>query len=402
MRLDLVNLRPAGLTAAAPSLLPEWRVGAVLEAIAVRDVRSGQLWLDIGGQRHPARVASGGHEGPEHGEKLQVRVLRNSPVLALETLAAAKPAPGPDAAVVADALRRYVPRQESPALALANLAWLAQDKDAGRRDASALPRAVVQAATQLWQALPSAQSLSQPAALETAIQRSGAFLESTLAAGAAADRDDVAADLKGLLLTLNKALRDAGARPDAARTEHAPPPTPLARGPLTALSSAPATFAVIDGAEQQLNELARQTEGALARITTTQLANSGAPDATAQPLLVELPVRHDDRASILRLRIERDGSGTNSGRSDAWTVEAAMDLGAPGALHARVTLTGRRIGVQLRAETPALVDALAARAPELEAVLRESGLEVDRVVCLHGLPAGDVGARGARLLDVRA
>ena len=79
-----------------------------------------------------------------------------------------------------------------------------------------------------------------------------------------------------------------------------------------------------------------------------------------------------------------------------------MDLGVAGALHARVTMNGRRIGVQLRAETPAIVDALSARAPQLAAVLRGAGLEVDRIVCLHGLPAGDAGARSARLLDVRA
>jgi hypothetical protein len=35
-------------------------------------------------------------------------------------------------------------------------------------------------------------------------------------------------------------------------------------------------------------------------------------------------------------------------------------------------------------------------------MLAESGLEVDRVVCLHGMPAGDAGVRSARLLDVRA
>jgi hypothetical protein len=79
-----------------------------------------------------------------------------------------------------------------------------------------------------------------------------------------------------------------------------------------------------------------------------------------------------------------------------------MDLGQVGALHAKVTLTGQRIGVQLRAESAAIVDALASRAGELEAILRESGLEIDRIVCLHGMPAGDVGARPARLLDVRA
>ena len=79
-----------------------------------------------------------------------------------------------------------------------------------------------------------------------------------------------------------------------------------------------------------------------------------------------------------------------------------MDLGQIGALHVKVTLTGQRIGVQLRAESPAIVDALSARAGELEAMLRDAGLEIDRIVCLHGMPAGDTGARAARLLDVRA
>jgi hypothetical protein len=58
--------------------------------------------------------------------------------------------------------------------------------------------------------------------------------------------------------------------------------------------------------------------------------------------------------------------------------------------------------VQLRAESPAVVAALSQRVDELEAMLSESGLDVDRVVCLHGMPAGDLGVRAARLLDVRA
>ena len=85
MRVDLVNLLGSG-SSPTPSLLAEWRVGAILEAVAVRDPRGGQLWLDIAGQRHPARVASGDVAGPKDGERLQVRVLRNSPVLALETI----------------------------------------------------------------------------------------------------------------------------------------------------------------------------------------------------------------------------------------------------------------------------------------------------------------------------
>jgi Flagellar hook-length control protein FliK len=102
------------------------------------------------------------------------------------------------------------------------------------------------------------------------------------------------------------------------------------------------------------------------------------------------------------LQVERDSSRRQSASSgDTWTVEAAVDLGGIGALHAKVTLTGKRIGVQLRAESPGVVDALASRAGELESMLRSAGLEIDRVLCLHGVPAAEITTR-SRLLDVRA
>jgi hypothetical protein len=398
MRVDLVNFLGSG-SSPSPSLLAEWRVGAILEAIAVRDARSGQLYLDIGGQRHPARVASGDTAGPQNGERLQVRVLRNSPVLALETVSSQPTRTSEESAVIADALRKFVPRQQSPALLLANLAWIAQRKSG----VETLPRSVVQAAAHLWHALPDADALADPFALETAIARSGVFLEANLASHRGQPDPRFATDLKTLLLTLQRALQTSGAKPSSPypdATAHAPLPT--TRGPLTALPAAPATLALLDEPTQQLNELSRQADGALARLTTVQISNS-APDPTLQSMLIDLPVRHEDRAAILRLKIEHDGSRRRDGDgSESWTVEAAVDLGAIGALHARVTLVGKRIGVQLRAESPAIVDALSRRTGVLEAMLSESGLEVDRVVCLHGMPAGDSGMRPARLLDVRA
>jgi hypothetical protein len=398
MRVDLVNLLGSG-SSPSPGLLAEWRVGAILEAVAVRDPRGGQLWLDIAGQRHPARVASGDVAGPKDGERLQLRVLRNSPVLALETVSTQPPESSAQSAVIADALRKFVPRQQSPALLLANLAWIAQ----GKSGVETLPRAVVQAAAHLWHALPQAESLEDPAALENAIARSGVFLESDLAAHRGPPDPRIASDLKTLLLALNRTLQAQGARPSSVHVDEAMPmPIPAARGPLTALPGAPATLAVLDEPTRQLNELARQTDGALARLTTVQIANS-APDPTVQSVLIDLPVRYEDRAAVLRLKIERDGSPRrDSDGAEAWTVEAAVDLGAIGALHAKVTLIGNRIGVQLRAESPAVVAALSRRADELEAMLAQSGLNVDRVVCLHGMPAGDMGVRAARLLDVRA
>jgi hypothetical protein len=373
----------------------------VLQAVAVRSATTGQLWLDIRGQRYPARIASGEGEGPQDGEQLQVRVLRNSPVLALETISSRTPSlAAAEANAVTDALRRYMPRQESPAPMLANLAWLAQDK----ADTSGLPKAVLQAAARLWQALPDTDSLANPKSLEAAVTRSGVFLESNLAnARPSAPPPPVANDLKALMLSLSDTLREHGARPTAARADaHVNAPLPTAGGSLTSLNATPATFAMLDDAPAQLNELARQTDGAIARVTSTQIANS-TQDSSVQTILVELPVRHEDRASMLRLRVTRDGSHRHNGAGlDTWSVEAAMDLGAIGGLHARVTLTGHTIAVQLRAESAGVVEALSARTGELEALLREAGLDVDRVVCLHGMPAGDQGPRSTRLLDLRA
>ena len=72
-----------------------------------------------------------------------------------------------------------------------------------------------------------------------------------------------------------------------------------------------------------------------------------------------------------------------------------------GAVHARVSLQGSRISVQLRAESAQVVADLATRAEDLAALLRNNGLNVDRVVCLHGMPP-DEAAPSPALLDVRA
>lgn len=399
MRLDLQSIRSTGAADLGRSLLSEWRVGAILQATAVRDPGSGELWLDIGNQRSPARLASGDGQGPADGEVLTLRVLRNSPVLALETVDTFANGSGTEDSVTSDALRRHVPRQASPAPLMSNLGWIAR----GSNGAGSLPARVAQAANRLWQALPDTQTLTDPKGLQSAIARSGTFLEAVLAGKAndAHPTGAVVTDLKALMLDLSRVLRDHGARASSAPTESSPAPVPGTLGALASLPSAPATLAVLDTPNQQMNELARQTDGALSRLTTVQITNTG-QDPTLQSLLVELPVRHEDRASMVRLRIGRDGTRKNGSTADSWTVEAAMDLGAVGALHARVTLHGHRISVQLRAESPSVVETLSLRSSELESMLREAGLEVDRVVCLHGMPAGDAGTRLTRLLDVRA
>jgi len=59
-------------------------------------------------------------------------------------------------------------------------------------------------------------------------------------------------------------------------------------------------------------------------------------------------------------------------------------LGNSGTLHARVSMYRKRLTVQLRSESPLLIEALNEQTHALTTALKAEGLMVDRVVCLHG------------------
>ncbi len=395
MRIDLLSANDPRTTATA-ALRPLWRVGAILEAIAVRDVTSGQLWLHIDQQRLPARLASGHSSGPLDGERLKLRVLRDTPVLALESLDESTAD-----RTAAEALLRYLPRQASPTPLLANLGWLARHG----REAERLPPAVQQAIAAVWNALPDGATLDNPLYLAQALLRSGTFLEAQLAQLAGASPGTarlLASDFKANLLLLREQLckfnLDGG-------SSHLPPGAmPSLNGPVTAMSIGPATLSVLDGQATQLSELKQQCEGCLARINTNQLLHDQAAQQGLLSWLIELPIKHEQgqetRAELLRFKFEREPQDRSGGEA-AWSVEVALDLGAQGSLHAQVRLLGKRLNVQLRSESAALIAALAPQLTTLESALRAQGLDLDRLVCLHGHPV-DAGARLNRLLDLRA
>lgn len=397
MRIDLLatNDPPQVNTTAttAAQLRSMWRVGAIMEAVAVRDVTSGELFLKVGDQRLPARLASGHSNGPLEGEHLQLRVLRTHPVLALETI---EETAGAD--IAADALLRYLPRQSSPTPLLANLAWLARNE----RHRDALPPPIRNAVLKLWQQLPEASNLASADELQHALQSSGTFLEAQLAQGSGVLT--LADDLKAMLLVLQQQLRQfrGGTRPQADMQQ--PPPQgqlPQLQGKLLPMSTGPASLAMLDSSGAQLNELLQQTEGTLARVTTHQLLNASAAQEGQMVWVVEVPVRRDDRADLLRFKFERE-SRQAPGRESRWSVELAMDLGVSGALHVHIAMTGERLNIQLRSESAALVQALNAELPQLETTLREQGLDVEHLLCRHGSPVDDSHSRHSRLLDLRA
>lgn len=391
MRIDLLTSNDTQVPSAAAAL-SLWRVGSIIQAMAIRDATSGQLWLHIGDRRLPMRIASGDPRGPVDGEQLRLRVLRDSPVLAFEVVESSG-----SADVLGDALRRTLPKQTSPMPLLANLAWQM------RRSAplTALPAEVTEVLQRFWEGLPRMSALQTPEGLADALGKSGVFLEPALAqAGTTAQRANIAKrDFKGILLALRQAL---AARVSPQYPSHVPSgPLPLLRGPLTTISAMPATLTLMDDAATQMQELAQQTEGALARTVSTQLLNAESAQTNAPVWLVEIPVRQEDRAELLRFRFEREAPAAENS-SVRWSIEVAMDLGAAGQLHARVTLSEGRCTVQLRSESPQLIDALNRDAHLLTAALQAQRLSVDRVICLHGAPIRDGGAPTMRLLDFHA
>lgn len=395
MRIDGSSSTSLGLLARAPGLIPEWRVGSVVEAVAVRDAASGQLWLNIGRARVPARVASGDPDGPPDGEVLKLRVLRNSPVIAFETLDTER-ASSPDLA--SDSLRRALPRQASPSALLANAGWLANHKET----VSALPPKLLMALASLWEGLPTTGQLASAQGLEAAIRQSGLFLESQLGQNPSAallDRLPLR-DLKALLLSVRSlAAEQAGLR---AGTNVFPPtspaPLPMLRGAFPPLTDSPPSLPLIAASADQIDELLHQTDGALARLTATQLIN-----ASAQGLayLIEIPVRQDNDARMLRFRFERQAEPP-PGQPGGWSVEVVLTLRRGEAVHARIACQSGRIAVQLRSDSAAVVERLKMSRDALTGALTAAGLAVEQVVCLHGLPAADPGSARAQLVDTRA
>lgn len=393
MRIDVLaanDSRPAALIAAQRSL---WRVGAILEAVAVRDIK-GELWLSIDNQKMPARIASGNTPGPLDGEPLKVRVLRDSPVLALEVLD--QPL---DTQVTEDALRRFLPKQTSPTPLLANLSWLLRSD----RNHAQLPDNILKTLQSMWESLPETKELTSSATLQHALQNSGNFLEAQLARtvnAPATQAQTVNEDFKALLHTLRDQLQMLKV-PYTNSNPPPPGPLPALHAALHAMPAGPASMAGLDTAESKLNELKQQTEGTLARINTTQLLNSEAAQHGVVACLVEVPIRNNDRAELLRFKFERN-TKAETGDQTGWSVEVAMDLGMHGAMHAHVGLLGTRLNVRLRSDSPQLVGELTRQLDTLRASLEQQGLQVEQLVCLHGNPVDDAGTRLNPLLDLHA
>jgi len=394
----------AALTLTRPAAaIANWRVGQVLQAIAVTGGHQGRAQLRIGAHTVEAQT----RVPLRPGQPLRLEVTELGPRPTLRILA--DPVNDP----VTAAVRRAVPRQQSPGALLSTLS------EAVRPDSSQpLPEPVRTLAARVAAQAAEPEALARPGGLRQAVARSGLFLEAQLAR-TEPDESALRVDGKANLLRLLETLRNwpglarrPGRSPPPRRPREAPAAAPRAdppplRGnvprPPPPLPTGPPPFA--DPAETAAH-LQHQTEAALARLTLNQLASLPRHRHEAPEWALDLPVRNPaGQVDIWPLRIRRDPpeqsrqQGTPG--TERWSVTLAFDLPGLGPVQVRLQLQGEAVSARFWAEQPATHERFTRHLEELRERLGEARLVVGQLSCHQGSPPGPPAAAHT-LLDDKA
>ncbi|MEO7221222.1 MAG: flagellar hook-length control protein FliK [Devosia sp.] len=314
-----------------------------------------------------------------------------TPVTAVGPQAQTSP---PPAATPAAALTQMMPeamaRQNSIAPLLVSLAAILTRPDA-------LPEPVLRAALQvLGQRVLLSSSGPTAQMLETAIAKSGVYLEAVLSKGAVPS-----ADLKSGLVALKGALASwLGGNP--APVTQAQQVTPPLRGmpPRVEAVDLPP---LPDAPREVARALHSQADAALSRVKLMQLASLPDADlvrAAPQELRTEVPFLIGQELVMAQFQVLRDGARRKSEGKRGWTMRFAMNFAAGGEVGAEIGLLGRSVNVALWAADPDTAAGLEAALPELAPALAALGLEPG-AVRVRSLPPDTPKPASGQYLDSR-
>lgn len=462
MRLDEITpLLTATPTPSLTATLGAWRVGQILEAVVMRIPSVGTATLNVNNISLDIRsdlplIA---------GHRLQLEVAQIGPQIALRVLTPTLPKD-----TVAAALRVLAPRQGELAPVLTQLATLslpAAPQPVSVNTAAAVPTVLTPTSVQapplmnpraanptlttpalapfltapinqaqaplpaatlptplaaaLATAPPELRELAKniidrirtpaqtatPDGLKQAVKNAGPFFEHQLAT--AASPAEVAFvldhDLKAGLLKLVgylKTLLPQSATPATAL------PTPTT--PATTRSHAAPHVAqlaaqlALDTAP--LETLTKDTDAALARITTQQLLSLPEHSADAPQWIFDLPLRIGERVDVLHLHVFREKHPRDAQNSPAWCVRLSFDLSTLGKVATLVTLYADRVSISIWAQQPATAQMFEQHLTTLQTELQDAGVNIGRLHCECGVApfAGDTPLKQKRsgFIDERA
>lgn len=439
------------ITERLPDVSKTWKIGQLLNATAERGgAATDRVLLRIGQQQLEARTPVAINTGDN--VKLLVRALGDTPLLSIQTEATR-------AEVAAEKLRGVIAQQRD----IGQFIRLAQALSGSEQ----LPTALKNQLRNLLQAVPRADQLSQPGpprveALKTAIQNSGAFLESRLLQQA----DKATGDLKSALLQLSRHIQQnelpaLPARNDSAQgsirggdVERAIKSfiqgdismrqlvstltTHLTSNELSALQNylksnqalLPPTLAtalatslpqIFQYLQQQPNakqlmdnlfsllrnlppiqELKAAVDGSLARITSQQLVPLTRDGEPPLLLMFDLPVKDRDQVHLFRFTVEEDDSSAEQGHG-SWKISIHFDMDPLGPIEARLHLIDDRIATVFRAEKQSTVASIQQHLELLEKGFARGGLQVIKLDVIAGRPTQPRPLpEGVHILDEQA
>ncbi len=386
------------LGAASGTTAESWRIGVVLSARPLGVTEQGKLVLQIGGiaveadmpggqqgstanPQTPYNLLSAGQASTPLPAQFQVRVLSLGSQPTLEVML-----PHASDSVAQVALRERLPQQDGLAPLLATVQALAQ-----RPVMRQLPAALRPVLAQLEQAMRTPADITTGAGLREAIQRSGLFMESSLAQSpllAAGVGED---DWKAVLLKLSTLLdsyappRGSPLNPGAAGSGNETAPPLLQRG-MQAQARAAATaasLAALAGEEDSaplLGQLHTAVRAALARVEVAQLEASTVP-----AWITEIPIKGRDGKDVLQLQLDYPTDAAADAPRQ-WTLGFAIDLPTLGPVQGELQLHDLRLSVRLWAERASTTERLEQQFTALRQRLSACGLLLDQLTCQTGLP----------------
>ena len=447
---------PTGNQPVTPRSLP-WSNGQLLDATLVkRD--TGSLLLQIGDSLVKTAVKAlpdSALTAPTSKtsasiEQLLARLQPGDPLSLKLVSIKGQPAfklllPPPDPAVtIANALRVALPKQDSLAPLLANLAFLQQGNDTKLEKLPFELRQLVETIVKQWS---TPADLRNPDLLKRAILNSGVFVEQQLSQPTGKGPDTLSGDVRIALTRLAALIRSSlpqtsteGAaskntltpanRPLQTTTlplppgpaRNLPPETLAAQLPAkmtSLLSTVPppsiarptpqprslASLSVLHTTLDALQELLRQTESALARIQSQQLNSANNTDPQRTNLLFELPIRSQDGMDMFQFRIHRDAGEQHQDGSEApWSVSLAFELERLGPVRVLITILNEHVSVTFWAEAAATQQLFREHMSALQSNLTDAGLSIGRLSCQAGEPDSPEFGRDdtPRLMDERA
>jgi hypothetical protein len=298
--------------------------------------------------------------------------------------------PATPAAALAQMIPEALARQNSIAPLIASLAAIVARP-------GALPEPVLRAALQvLGQRVQLPPTGPTAHIIETAIAKSGVYLEAALARGT-----PPAADLKAGLVALKGAISiwlGGNPAPVTAAQQAAPPLRGMPpRAQATDLPPLP------DAPREAARALHSQADAALSRVKLMQLASL--PDAdpirpTIQELRTEVPFLIGQELVLAQFQVFRDGTRRKSEGKRGWTMRFALNSAATGEVGAEIGLLGRAVNVALWAADPDTAANLEAALPELAPALAALGLEPG-AVRVRALPPEPPRPASGQYLDSR-